>query len=469
MWETEEGQKRLLLLICATLYIFGIRCGVGMETVSEFFKCLRLEKHLGVSSTNLRRMISKIEDAILEYKAVYERSKGEIASAAVGTDETFFDKMILVMIELSSGYILFEEPAEDRTYSTWKEKALGALKALGLNAAYMVSDNAKALVKLALDGIGCSRIPDLFHASNEIVKVMGARTANKTAGIKRKLCEAETALNLLVELNRSPAKIMSKEQIIEGLKAEQEIVLKGQSRYHEELQAFSKAVHPFSTITSSPLTSENVEENLRGVLCALKATAEEYEIKDNKKGLEKAGKQIEEIAALIDLWWIWVKESIAHFNLNAEKTKWLLNCFLPSVYWQVQLRRTSSKSLRDSYETAYKEASDLLTTHPLTSAVSEEEKVQWSNWAHWIVTKFQRTSSAVEGRNGTLARMNHNQRSIPLKRLKTLTVIHNFGIKRRDGTTAGERLFDRQFPDLFEWIVEKMDNFSTTEDQLLTS
>lgn len=191
MWETEEGQKWALLLICATLYIFGIRCGVGMGTISEFFKCLRLEKHLGISPTNLYRMISKIEDAILEYKAEHEKNEGKTAPAIVGTDETFFDKMILVMIELSSGYILFEEPAEDRTYKTWKEKALDALEASGLKAAYMVSDNAKALVKLALDGIGCTRIPDLFHASNEIVKVMGARFANRAAGIKRKLSEAE--------------------------------------------------------------------------------------------------------------------------------------------------------------------------------------------------------------------------------------------------------------------------------------
>ena len=109
-----------------------------------------------------------------------------------------------------------------------------------------------------------------------------------------------------------------------------------------------------------------------------------------------------------------------------------------------------------------------MNNHPLTSVVSEEEKNQWSNWAHWIVMKFQRTSSAVEGRNGALARMNHSQRSIPLKRLKALTVIHNFGIQRQDGTTAAERLFDRQFPDLFEWIVERMDDFSTSGNQSLT-
>ena len=468
MWETEPGQKWLVLLVCATLYIFGIRCGIGMETISEFFKRIRLEKHLGVSPSSLQRLVAELEKAIMEYRETYEKNEKGTARAVVGADETFFDKMILVMIELSSGYILLEEPSEDRTYETWKEKALSVLKALGLKVVYMVSDNAKALAKLALDGIGCSRIPDLFHAVNEIVRVMGARFANKVARVQRKLSEAAVALKLLKELGKNPEKIRAKEQLVEKLKSEHEIVLKGQSRYHEELHNFSKAVHPFSTDDGTPRTSEDVERVLLLILCTLKALAEEYEIKDNKKGLDKAEKQIREIAVLIDLWWMWVKESIAHFNLSAEKKDWLLYCFLPVIYWQIQLRRTSSEPFRYAYETAYEEALALLNSHPLTSGISEEETKQWHSWAHWTVMKFQRTSSAVEGRNGTLSRMNHNQRSVPLTRLKALTVIHNFGIKRQDGTTAAERLFGEKFPDLFEWIVERMGDLPLPRDRLIT-
>lgn len=469
MWETEEGQRWLIILVCATLYIFGICRGIGMVTISEFFKRIRLDRHLGVSPTSLQRMITDIEKAVMEYKETYEKNNNGVAQAVVGVDETFFDKMILVMIELSSGYILLEEPAENRTYETWKEKALSVLKALGLKAVYMVSDNAKALAKLALDGIGCSRIPDLFHAVNEIVKVMGVRFANKKASLERKLSKAVTALELLMKLGKNPEKIRVKELLIEKLKAEQEFVLKGQSRYHEELHNFSKAVHPFSTDDNSPLTTEDVVKALLLTLCALRALAEEYGIKDTKKGLGKAEKQIREIAALIDVWWLWVKESTAHFGLNAEKADWLLYFFLPVVYWQIQLQRTSSEPLRYAYETAYEEALARLDSHPLTSDISEEETARWYSWANWIVMKFQRTSSAVEGRNGTLSRMNHNQRSVSVKRLKALTVIHNFDIKRKDGTTAAERLFGEKFPDLFEWIVEKMEDLPLPRDRLVNS
>ncbi|MDM8526110.1 hypothetical protein QUF80_22270 [Desulfococcaceae bacterium HSG8] len=98
----------------------------------------------------------------------------------------------------------------------------------------MVSDNAKALAKLAPDGIGCSRIPDLFHAVNEIVRVMGVRFANKKASLKRKLFKAVTASDLLIKPGKNPEKIRAKELLIEKLKTEQEFVMKGQSRYHEE-------------------------------------------------------------------------------------------------------------------------------------------------------------------------------------------------------------------------------------------
>jgi hypothetical protein len=51
--------------------------------------------------------------------------------------------------------------------------------------------------------------------------------------------------------------------------------------------------------------------------------------------------------------------------------------------------------------------------------------------------------------------MYHNRRELAPGRLKALTVMHNYGITRSDGTTAAERLFGTPFPDLFEWLVEQ--------------
>ncbi|MCP4699587.1 MAG: hypothetical protein GY862_22470 [Gammaproteobacteria bacterium] len=88
--------------------------------------------------------------------------------------------------------------------------------------------------------------------------------------------------------------------------------------------------------------------------------------------------------------------------------------------------------------------------------MSDGEIDRWLAWSEWISGKFHRASSAVEGRNGCLSQMHHNGRGLTATRLKALTVIHNFDIKRRDGTTAAERLFDTKFPDLFDWLVGEM-------------
>ena len=65
-----------------------------------------------------------------------------------------------------------------------------------------------------------------------------------------------------------------------------------------------------------------------------------------------------------------------------------------------------------------------------------------------MVSNYQRTSSAVEERNGYLTRLHHSDRGFSKQTLKTLTIIHNFHLKRPDGTTAAQRLFDYEFPDL---------------------
>ena len=43
-----------------------------------------------------------------------------------------------------------------------------------------------------------------------------------------------------------------------------------------------------------------------------------------------------------------------------------------------------------------------------------------------------------------------------LKPSAVLTGIHNFDLKRADGTTAAQRLFGQSFPNLFESVVDHM-------------
>jgi hypothetical protein len=142
--------------------------------------------------------------------------------------------------------------------------------------------------------------------------------------------------------------------------------------------------------------------------------------------------------------------------LGKAQQDWLLYSLLPVIYWYLQMQKTDNSELKKVYKKAYLHALKTWQNHPFTLATPLSEINQWQTWAEWIVGKFQRSSSAVEGRNGCLSQMYHTGRGLTAKRLHALTVIHNFGIKRRDGTTAAERLFNTQFPELLEWLIGNM-------------
>ncbi|MDQ6956903.1 MAG: DUF6399 domain-containing protein [Mariprofundaceae bacterium] len=111
---------------------------------------------------------------------------------------------------------------------------------------------------------------------------------------------------------------------------------------------------------------------------------------------------------------------------------------------------------KECYRKAWEAASNKLKTDPFSEKSSTNDMQQWLTLAENMARQFQRSSSAVERRNGCLSQMYHNGRGLNEKRLKALTVIHNYDIKRVDGTTATMRLFDTEFPDLFSWLLDEM-------------
>ena len=172
-WETESGHAWLIRLVVATLFVFGLKRGVGAETLSDFFSRLRLEGHVGCFPSALRQVMHTLERLMLETAADWEQegiAHGEIRPVIGSVDETFLQRMMLVFMDLATGYLLMEEMASDRSYATWFERANERLKTFGTEALSLVNDRAKALIKLAHTGFGCLSIPDLFHVSHDLAK-----------------------------------------------------------------------------------------------------------------------------------------------------------------------------------------------------------------------------------------------------------------------------------------------------------
>ena len=457
-WERAEGMAWLKLLVFGAIFHFGIRHGVGADMISDFFQLLHLEKHVGVSAPSIKTMRKKIEKLIIEFQEIHELSDMSAKPLKVvgGVDETFFDEMVLVLMDLSSGYIFFEEASDNRTYQTWFQKTKTAVQHLNLDIQYFVSDRAKALIKLGETGFNCPSIPDLFHAEYEIVKTFGPAFGKKISALAKKIDKALLALALLKELRGNVNKISAQKTLIQKLQNEQTHIERGKKFYHTAIHDISKAVHPFNLKTNGVKSSADLKANLLENLVDLSLLRATYCINDKNDRLGKFGRQIEDIAWLIDYWWLLADESLAQYEMDEKCKTWLLEIFLPYVYWERQTSKTKNPELKKEYASALSLARIQLEVD--SSTPIQIGNKTWQSWAKWMVSNFQRTSSAVEGRNGYLSQRHHSGRGLLPERLKALTIIHNFTLKRFDGTTAANRLFGKEFPDLFEWVVHRMDD-----------
>ena len=57
----KTGRQWLTRLVVATLYTFGLKRGVGLDTMSEFFARLRLATQVGCSPSALRGVMQALE------------------------------------------------------------------------------------------------------------------------------------------------------------------------------------------------------------------------------------------------------------------------------------------------------------------------------------------------------------------------------------------------------------------------
>ena len=133
------------------------------------------------------------------------------------------------------------------------------------------------------------------------------------------------------------------------------------------------------------------------------------------------------------------------------------SCLLPWVYWEHQGAHTRCARRKAKIQRAWAEVHTAFDQHVITQRLALHVLADWHAWATEQVTAFQRASSAVEGRNGALAQLHHNQRGLPKRRYKVWTVLHNFDCRAPDGTTPAARFFRRTFPDLFETVLSRID------------
>ena len=196
LWETEAGTAWLRLLVLAALYSFGLRHHVGADALSDFFKLIRVDTHAGFSPSALRTQLHQMEALLPAFQESCEASAPAPAGKAVlAADETFFGELlILVLMDLSSGYLLLETIQGGRSFDTWFAQASPRLEARGIRVGHAVSDRAKALIKLAVEGFGCASGADTFHEQYGISRWLSPALGRRKAKADKCCAAAQKAL-----------------------------------------------------------------------------------------------------------------------------------------------------------------------------------------------------------------------------------------------------------------------------------
>jgi hypothetical protein len=301
------------------------------------------------------------------------------------------------------------------SYDTWYDRTNERLTTFGTAVLYMVSDRAKALIKLADAGLGCPSIPDLFHLGHDLAKGYSLAIFGRLRQAKQALEQARRALEKVPKSAQTDPDQSAQARIAACISAVNHWQEVGRA-WRQHLSKLSAVLHPWRLADSLRQTSQAVEEQLRAALKAIETLLESNGLPMKQDILAKVRKQLAGISALVDFWWQTVRQDLTQLAMTPKWTQWAEELLLPLEYWREQLRRTRHPVQKAQIALVLQAVEEAFERHPCTRQLNPEVLAAWKSWAAEHAKAFQRTSSAVEGRNGSLSQMHHNHRGLPTRR-----------------------------------------------------
>ncbi|MEI6330972.1 MAG: hypothetical protein WCP16_17155 [Pseudanabaena sp. ELA645] len=165
---------------------------------------------------------------------------------------------------------------------------------------FMVSDGAKALVKLALSGLDCRHVPDLFHLLRAFSKSMGTAIAVQRARLhKQQISDASESVQELIATQLRQVETDHQD-------------------YQQSLHALSQALHPFHINTGESQMEHELQSHLQPHLLTLERLSTIYAPTKSISVLASWKRQIPAMSGVIHAWWQWVLQSLSAQSLEPE-------------------------------------------------------------------------------------------------------------------------------------------------------
>ena len=472
--ESPEGLEVLHRIVVAATFVLTQEVGGGVRAVCSFLERSGLWRVVAAGYGTQQEAVKAMEEVIVGFGA---EQRAELASTmsprdiTVTQDETFHDEPCLVAIEPVSNFILVEQYASDRQAETWKAVMNKALSGLPVTVIQSTSDEGSSLLSAARDS-GAHHSPDLFHPLQDISRATSLPLQRKVEAAERAASEAAQRLNAMLDeaeaydsAPHGPGRPRDYEgrltQADEALKSAEAAVKQARERrekVREAARGISLAYHPFDLRSGAPRDATQVERELKVQFQRIDELTAEVGLSPRcRSHFEKARRLLPQMAGTIAFVHSSIERKIETLDLSPEVKDVMRRQLIPASYLEEIERKQPTAEAKAAVRTAFAElkAAVEAPNTPL-SGLSPDAREQVQRAARECARIFQRSSSNVEGRNGVLSLRHHSIHELNERKLQALTVVHNYAIRRADGTTPAARFFGRQHRDLFEELLVKL-------------
>jgi DNA repair exonuclease SbcCD ATPase subunit len=336
----------------------------------------------------------------------------------------------------------------------------------------VTSDEAKALIKHAEEKMKAHHGPDLFHPLHDLGKAMSGSLAVRVRSAQQQLeaatqhrrqCEEQEAHKEAAESpNEAPStedKAPTAAKKREAQAQEQlDQAKRQQAEMRQAIRGISDSYHPFDRQTGAVRQAEQVAQDIEEHFQTIDRLAQETAQSQRALArIEKTRRVVPRMISTISFVHATVRSWVEDLGLPEEVEQLVHESWIPGRYLELAARRApraeSRRQLR--YGARYVAPSPEQLNDRL-ACLDRDQRTVLEQVVEQAAQLFQRSSSAVEGRNGHLSLFHHGHHRLPQRKLTALTVLHNYFKVRDDETTAAERLTGHPPTDLILWLLERI-------------
>jgi hypothetical protein len=466
--ESPEGQDFLHRLFTAAHLVFVQASDCGLRNLSWFLRLGGLDAFIASSYGAQQAVAEKMESLLVRFgEEEDQRLAASMTPRAITLceDETFHPQICLVAMEPVSNFILVEQYQPHRDAQTWQQCTGAKLATLPVTVCQVTGDGAKALIAQAETCLGAQYSPDLFHVQHDTVKATSGALASQTRAAQRELAKRRER-TAQTQADPQAPRPGSLAHVLAGHAREAEAA--AQERFHAcqarqeraraARQGLSRDDHPIDLATGQPLSAEEVRRRLEGHFDTLDQAAAEAGLSACAcERLAKARRVLGAMQATVAFFWTTIAAWLAAWGYEAQVQQWLRQALIPAYYLRRVAEKAGTAQERNRLRTLAAEVLERARSPDGPwGTFSPEFRAELETRAQQCADLFQRSSSCVEGRNGQLSLRHHALHHLSARKLQALTVLHNYAVRRADGSTAAGRFYGAPPRELFDWLLRRL-------------